>query len=56
MTEKRAEYRKSPQISLDFDMQSDSYGLFAMVNVGEFKRVFSNLVNNAVEACPTEEG
>lgn len=50
VAERRAEYRNRPDIEITAQPSSDSYGLFAKVQPTEFKRVLSNLINNAVEA------
>jgi signal transduction histidine kinase len=48
ITEKRAQFTNA-NIVLHLD---ESYGLFASLKPGDFHRVFSNLINNAVEASP----
>jgi len=52
ITEKRIQYRSQIDIDIDSNLEPSSYGLFASVPVSEFKRVVSNLINNAVEALP----
>lgn len=49
ISEKREQFSG---LNIEFSVQiaSDSYGVFAKVNPIEFKRVLSNLMNNAVEA------
>lgn len=49
VSEKRLQYKHLP-ISIEFIVEMDSYGVFAQVVVSDFKRVISNLINNAVEA------
>lgn len=49
VTEKRLQFRAMPGIEISFQSGS-SYGLFALVQPSQFKRVISNLINNAVEA------
>lgn len=39
-----------------FHQSKDSYGHFAKVNPAEFKRLISNLINNAIEALPKKTG
>jgi signal transduction histidine kinase len=50
ITEKRMQFRSRIGIEIDGNLDASSYGLFASVQPAEFKRVISNLVNNAVEA------
>lgn len=50
ITEKRLSFESKPGINIDFKLTRDSYGLFASIAPVEFRRMLSNLVNNAVEA------
>lgn len=50
ITEKRLQYRSKPEIEIDASLDAPSYGIFALVQPVEFKRLLSNLINNAVEA------
>lgn len=50
LTEKRLQFRSRSGVQIDARLDAASYGLFAMVQPSGFKRVISNLVNNAVEA------
>jgi len=50
ITEKRLQYESKLGIQINFDLSHESYGLFAKVQPAEFRRIISNLVNNAVEA------
>ncbi|MBF0106347.1 MAG: HAMP domain-containing histidine kinase [Deltaproteobacteria bacterium] len=50
LSEKRIQYLNLRGINIESRLNQDSYGLFASVQGIEFKRVLSNLVNNAVEA------
>ncbi|MEK7232426.1 MAG: HAMP domain-containing sensor histidine kinase [Elusimicrobiota bacterium] len=52
VTEKRLQFRSQLSVEIDSRFDPSSYGLFASVPPSEFKRVISNLVNNAVEALP----
>jgi signal transduction histidine kinase len=54
ITEKRVEYASKSGIRIDFEADKESYGLFSEINSVEFKRVLSNLINNAVEAISQE--
>jgi signal transduction histidine kinase len=56
VSEKRLQYRSLLEAEIDFDLNEDSYGLFAEVDAVEFRRIISNLVNNAVEALPSQKG
>ncbi|HAH31988.1 MAG TPA: hypothetical protein DCL44_06715 [Elusimicrobia bacterium] len=49
ITEKRLQSESKPGINIDFELTAASYGLFAKIQPVEFKRLVSNLVNNAVE-------
>lgn len=50
VTEKRLQFRSRMGIEIDAPLDEASYGLFAEIAPGIFKRVLSNLINNAVEA------
>ena len=50
LTEKRILYRQKIQLEIESNFNSESYGLFIKVNEIEFKRLLSNLIDNAVEA------
>jgi len=49
VTEKRLQFESKPGITIDFELMRESYGLFAKIQPVEFRRIISNLVNNAVE-------
>ena len=49
ITEKRLSFESKPGINIDFKLTQESYGLFARLQPVEFRRMISNLVNNAVE-------
>lgn len=49
ITEKRLQFESKLGINIDFELTRESYGLFAKIQPVEFKRLVSNLVNNAVE-------
>lgn len=48
LSEKRKEFRTKLGIEIHSNLTLSSYGLFAKIQAVEFKRVLSNLVNNAV--------
>jgi len=50
VAEKRLQFESKPGIAVDFDLATSSYGLFARIQPVEFRRMISNLLNNAVEA------
>lgn len=56
ITEKRMQYRDLLNVEIRFDYQIDSYGLFVKVNLTEFSRVISNVIDNAVESLPLLSG
>ncbi|OGR77568.1 MAG: hypothetical protein A2X40_06710 [Elusimicrobia bacterium GWC2_65_9] len=52
ITEKRLQFRSQLGVEIDSRLDPSSYGLFAAIPASEFKRVLSNLINNAVESLP----
>jgi len=50
VSEKRIQFRTRPEIQIESQIDQSSYGLFANIDPKKFGRMFSNLVNNAVEA------
>lgn len=50
VSEKRLQYRPNLNVDLQFVSSSNSYGVFGLINPSEFKRVLSNLIDNAVES------
>lgn len=52
VTEKRLQFRSKIGITIECRFDASSYGLFADIQPREFKRVLSNLIDNAVEALP----
>jgi signal transduction histidine kinase len=52
LSEKRAQYRTRRDVHICSALTQSSYGICAAIQPVECKRVLSNLVNNAVEACP----
>lgn len=50
ISEKRLQYRSKININIEANIDKESYGLFAKIQPIEFKRILSNLINNAVEA------
>jgi signal transduction histidine kinase len=50
ISEKRIQWRSHQEICLESNINESSYGLFANVHSAEFKRIISNLLNNAKEA------
>jgi len=50
VAEKRMQFRGKCNINIEYSPGTESYGLFADINLIEFKRVLSNIINNAVEA------
>ena len=49
ITEKRYEYDKR-KINFHLNVSESAYGCFSNINVGIFKRILSNLINNSIEA------
>lgn len=52
VSEKRVQYRSKTQILIEFEPCEENYAIFGKINLLEFKRMLSNLINNAVEALP----
>ncbi|HOW88848.1 MAG TPA: ATP-binding protein, partial [Elusimicrobiales bacterium] len=49
ISEKRLQFRSKIGVDIEAVMDESSYGMFARIQPAEFKRVLSNLVDNAVE-------
>jgi signal transduction histidine kinase len=56
VSEKRLQFRPRSRVEIELRLDASSYGLFAAVQPVEFKRLLSNLVNNAVEAFGEDAG
>jgi anti-sigma regulatory factor (Ser/Thr protein kinase) len=56
VSEKRLQYRSRSQVAIEVQFEAVSYGIFARVQPIEFKRLLSNLINNAVEALGSDPG
>lgn len=56
VSEKRLQFRSQSRVQIELRLDVSSYGLFAAVQPVEFKRLVSNLVNNAVEALGESSG
>ncbi len=56
ISEKRTQHRNRENLALSFEPASESYALFTRISSIEFKRVISNLIDNAVDALPTSGG
>ena len=50
VTEKRIQYRRHLSIDIQAKLDTSTYGLFALVEPGEFKRMLSGLVDEGVKA------
>ena len=51
ITEKRLQFQAEAGLNIDLKLSQQSYGLFARIQPVEFRRMVSNLVNNAAEAA-----
>ena len=49
-TEKRMQYRDRIELEIVFEPSEDAYGQFANIVEGDFKRVLSNIIDNAVDS------
>lgn len=56
VSEKRLQFRTKRNITLDFQIATENYGLFARINPVTIKRILSNLINNSVEAIERDDG
>lgn len=56
VSEKRIQFRSLLNVEIDYQPDAQSYGLFSAVYLSQFKRMLSNLINNAVEALPSRRG
>ncbi len=56
ISEKRVQYRDKSATEIQAIPCKHAYGLFAEMDVVEFRRVLSNLINNAVESYGTKGG
>jgi signal transduction histidine kinase len=50
ISEKRLQFRAKINIEINSTIDEDAYGIFSEVNSREFKRLLSNLINNAVDS------
>jgi signal transduction histidine kinase len=56
VTEKRLQYRDRLKSKINFNQNETTYGIFVNLQQSEFKRVLSNLINNAVESLNRVDG
>lgn len=56
VSEKRMQYSSVPQIEIDWRIEQKDRAMFALVEVASFKRLVSNLIDNAVEAMDGRAG
>jgi signal transduction histidine kinase len=54
ISEMRMQYRDKLTVNIELNLSEASYGLFSRIQPNEFKRLISNLINNAVEAIEKE--
>ncbi|MBC87020.1 MAG: hypothetical protein CL677_07550 [Bdellovibrionaceae bacterium] len=50
ISEKRLQFSSQKNVSIQFSLDSISFGIFSKIRKSEFKRVISNLIDNAVES------
>lgn len=55
LLEKRLQFQSPHQITFRFQSDVDAFSAFAWVDAREFKRMLSNLLNNAAEAIPVDK-
>jgi len=56
VSEKRTQYRALKGVSIELFLSQLNYGFFSAINVSEFKRLLSNIINNSVDALNDEVG
>lgn len=50
ISEKRMQFRSKMGIEINSTMDESAYGIFSEINIREFMRLLSNLINNSVES------
>jgi len=50
VSEKRMQFRKRPEVDIEFRLEENSYALFVAVIASEFKLILSNLINNSMKS------
>lgn len=50
VSEKRVQFRSNLQIRIETNFDANTYGIFSSIELNEFKRILSNLIDNSVEA------
>jgi len=56
ISEKRVQYRDLLQLEIDIELSKHSYAAFADIEVSDFSRAISNIIDNAVEALESKAG
>ena len=56
LVEKNIEFRNNDKIQILGLFDSNSYGLFSMINRGSLKSIISNLINNSIESLQANSG
>lgn len=51
ITEKRIQSKMNSEMNLDFKVEDNTYEVFGFFDEGQFKRILSNVIDNALEAC-----
>lgn len=54
VSQKRMQFRSKLGLKIESTLDQKSYGIFAKIQQAKFKRVLSNLINNAVEALDSK--
>jgi signal transduction histidine kinase len=55
LLEKRLQFHSSHEIGFQFQPDTEAFSAFAWVDAREFKRMLSNILNNAAEAIPVDK-
>lgn len=50
ISEKRIQFRNKANLNITFNLNEENYGLYVSASQKDLKRVFSNVINNAVES------
>ncbi len=50
--EKKEQYKANTRVSIHDHVDQKTYGAFAKIEINDFKRIISNLIDNAVQAIP----
>lgn len=52
VAEKRIEFRKFPDFSIEENFNSGAYNIWSNIDASRFKSIASNIINNSFDGCP----